>query len=138
MLKKILSKKHYIILAAIGFMVVISAFVSAETVKVNTWPVKDPNEPPFRMTIESVSSVKERGTLVSGTIERGKVYITDNVEIIGKDTTLKSTIIAVAMSSDGEEVYEAKKGDNVLLMLRGVEENQIKKGQIIAEPGSIK
>jgi elongation factor Tu len=93
-------------------------------------------EKPFLMPVEDVFSIKGRGTVATGRIERGKIKINDEVEVVGLRDTKKSVVTGVEMFKKSLEEGEA--GDNVGLLLRGIEREQIERGQVIAEPGSIK
>jgi len=97
-------------------------------------PVRD-IEKPFLMPVEDVFSIKGRGTVVTGRAERGKVKVNDTVEIVGiKDT--KSTVVT-GVEMFRKSMDEAQAGDNVGLLLRGIEKADVERGQVIAKPGSI-
>jgi elongation factor Tu len=91
---------------------------------------------PFLMPVEDVFSIKGRGTVGTGRIERGIVHVGDEVEIIGmsKDTR-KSVVTGVEMFN--KTLDEGQAGDNVGILLRGVEKKDLKRGQVVAKPGSI-
>jgi elongation factor Tu len=91
---------------------------------------------PFLMAIEDVFSIKGRGTVATGRIERGKVHINDEVEIIGFDKSSKTTVTGVEMFR--KQLDEGQAGDNVGCLLRGIEKEGIERGQVLAKPGSIK
>jgi elongation factor Tu len=91
---------------------------------------------PFLMSIEDVFSIKGRGTVATGRIERGKVKVGEEVEIIGLMKQSKKTVVT------GVEMFQktleyGMAGDNVGVLLRGVERNDIERGQVLAKPGSI-
>ena len=90
---------------------------------------------PFLMPIEDVFSIKGRGTVVTGRVERGKLKVNEEVEIVGIKATQKTVITGVEMFR--KTLDEAMAGDNVGLLLRGVEKNQVERGQVIAKPGTI-
>src|SRR5215467_12505540 len=90
---------------------------------------------PFLMAVEDVFSIKGRGTVATGRIERGKVHINDEVEIIGFDKSSKTTVTGVEMFR--KQLDEGQAGDNVGCLLRGVEKEGIERGQVLAKPGSI-
>ena len=90
---------------------------------------------PFLMAVEDVFSIKGRGTVATGRIERGIVKTGDEVEIIGFGDTRKTTITGVEMFR--KLLDEGQAGDNVGCLLRGVEKEQIERGQVLAKPGSI-
>jgi elongation factor Tu len=91
---------------------------------------------PFLMAVEDVFSIKGRGTVATGRIERGIVKINDEVEIIGFDKLTKSTITGVEMFR--KQMDEGQAGDNVGCLLRGIEKEGIERGQVLAKPGTIK
>ncbi len=90
---------------------------------------------PFLMSVEDVFSITGRGTVATGRIERGKVKTGENVEIVGIQDTRKSVVTGVEMFR--KVLDEGIAGDNVGILLRGVEKEQIERGQVIAAPGSI-
>jgi elongation factor Tu len=91
---------------------------------------------PFLMSIEDVFSIKGRGTVATGRIERGKVKVGDEVEIIGLMKAPKKTVVTgVEMFNKTLEYGVA--GDNVGVLLRGIERNEVERGQVLAKPGSI-
>ncbi len=91
---------------------------------------------PFLMPVEDVFSISGRGTVVTGRIERGIVRINDEVEIIGLKPTVKTTCTGVEMFR--KLLDDGQAGDNVGLLLRGVEKNDIERGMVLAKPGSVK
>ncbi len=97
-------------------------------------PVRDIDKP-FLMPIEDVFSIKGRGTVGTGKIERGKVKVGDAVEIVGFGQKLASTITGVEAFQ--KTLDEGQAGDNVGVLLRGVEKNQLERGQVICKPNSI-
>jgi elongation factor Tu len=90
---------------------------------------------PFLMAVEDVFSIKGRGTVATGRIERGKVHINDEVEIIGFDKSSKTIVTGVEMFR--KQLDEGQAGDNVGCLLRGIEKEGIERGQVLAKPGSI-
>jgi elongation factor Tu len=91
---------------------------------------------PFLMPIEDVFSIKGRGTVGTGRIERGQIKVGDNVEVVGLSKEVrKTTCTGVEMFN--KTLNEGQAGDNVGLLLRGVEKNDLERGQVIAAPGSI-
>jgi elongation factor Tu len=90
---------------------------------------------PFLMAVEDVFSIKGRGTVATGRIERGKVHINDEVEIIGFDKQSKTVVTGVEMFR--KQLDEGQAGDNVGCLLRGIEKEGIERGQVLAKPGSI-
>ena len=94
-----------------------------------------PKDQPFLMAIEDVFGIKGRGTVVTGRIERGTVNVGESIEIIGLKDTHTTTVTGVEMFNKTLATGEA--GDNVGCLLRGVEREEIERGQVLAAPGSI-
>jgi elongation factor Tu len=92
-------------------------------------------EKPFMMAVEDVFSIKGRGTVVTGRMDRGKVKVGDPVEIVGLRDTKQSVVTGVEMFHKSLE--EGMAGDNLGLLLRGIERDDIERGQVLAKPGSI-
>ncbi|MBI4097197.1 MAG: elongation factor Tu [Candidatus Levybacteria bacterium] len=90
---------------------------------------------PFLMPVEDVFSIKGRGTVVTGRIERGMVKINETVEIVGIKATTPTVVTGVEMFK--KQLDEGQAGDNVGLLLRGIEKDDVERGQVIAKPGSI-
>lgn len=105
---------------------------------VDTWIPIPPREvdKPFLMPVEDVFSITGRGTVATGRIETGKIHTGDQVDIIGLGEGLKSTVTGVEMFR--KILDDGQAGDNVGLLLRGVDKNDIKRGMVIAKPGSVK
>ena len=98
-------------------------------------PVRD-NEKPFLMPVEDIFSITGRGTVATGRIETGVIHTGDEVQIIGLgDEPKKSTVTGVEMFR--KILDEGEAGDNVGLLLRGIDKKDLKRGQVIAKPGSI-
>ena len=98
-------------------------------------PVRE-NEKPFLMPIEDIFSITGRGTVVTGRIERGTVHVNDAAEIVGFNDKPRSTVVT------GVEMFrklldQGEAGDNVGLLLRGIDKKEVKRGEVIAKPGSI-
>lgn len=91
---------------------------------------------PFLMPVEDVFSISGRGTVVTGRIEQGIVKVGDEVEISGFVDTVKTTVTGIEMFQ--KTLSEGQAGDNVGLLLRGVKKEDVRRGQVIAKPGSIK
>jgi elongation factor Tu len=94
-----------------------------------------PKDLPFLMPIEDVFGIKGRGTVVTGRIERGTVHVGDEIEIVGIKETRKTTVTGVEMFKKLLDAGEA--GDNVGCLLRGVERDDVERGQVLAKPASI-
>jgi len=90
---------------------------------------------PLLMPVEDVFSIKGRGTVVTGRIERGVVKVNETIEIVGMKATTSTVVTGVEMFK--KQLDEGQAGDNVGLLLRGVEKNDVERGQVIAKPGSI-
>ena len=97
-------------------------------------PKRDVDKP-FLMPVEDVFSITGRGTVGTGRIERGKIHVGDEVEIIGMGTHRKTVCTGVEMFR--KLLDEGMAGDNVGLLLRGVDKEELERGQVIAKPGSI-
>src|SRR5574341_1602669 len=91
---------------------------------------------PFLMPIEDVFGIKGRGTVVTGRVERGIVKAGEEVEIVGFGETRKTVCTGVEMFRKTLDSGEA--GDNVGCLLRGIEREDVERGQVLAKPGSIK
>ena len=99
-------------------------------------PVRSVDKP-FLMPVEDVFSIKGRGTVVTGRIERGIVKVGENVEIVGF-TELPRTVACTGVEMFQKTLDQGEAGDNVGLLLRGVERADVERGQVLAKPGSIK
>ena len=97
-------------------------------------PPRD-NDKPFLMPIEDVFSIKGRGTVATGRIEQGVINLNDEVEIVGIKATQKSVVTGIEAFKKNLDKGQA--GDNAGLLLRGIERDQIERGQVLAKPGSI-
>ena len=97
-------------------------------------PVR-PTDKPFLMPVEDVFTISGRGTVVTGRVERGIAKINEEMEIVGLKETRKTVITGVEMFK--KTLDEARAGDNVGLLVRGVEKDDVMRGQVIAKPGSI-
>ena len=97
-------------------------------------PVRELDKP-FLMPVEDVFSIKGRGTVVTGRIERGVVKVNETVEIVGVKPTQSTVVTGVEMFR--KSLDEGQAGDNVGLLLRGIDKDKVERGQVIAKPGSI-
>ena len=93
-------------------------------------------EKDFLMPIEDVFSIKGRGTVGTGRIERGKINVSDEVEIVGLSPEIRKTVVT-GVEMFNKTLDEGMAGDNVGLLLRGVEKDDLERGQVLAKPGSI-
>ena len=93
---------------------------------------------PFLMPIEDVFGIKGRGTVVTGRIERGKVKMTDTIEIIGMTEGAPRKTVVTGVEMFQKTLDEGVAGDNVGVLLRGIERTDVERGQVLAAPGSIK
>jgi len=91
---------------------------------------------PFQMPVEDVFSITGRGTVATGRIDKGKVKVGDEVEMVGFGTDKKTVVTGVEMFR--KLLDDGQAGDNVGLLLRGIEKTQIERGMVLAKPGSIK
>jgi elongation factor Tu len=90
---------------------------------------------PFLMPVEDVFSIKGRGTVATGRIERGKVNINEEVEIVGIKDTQKTVVTGIEMFK--KQLKEGQAGDNVGILLRGINREDIERGQVLAKPGTV-
>ncbi|ACI19234.1 elongation factor Tu [Dictyoglomus thermophilum] len=99
-------------------------------------PERDVDKP-FLMPIEDIFSITGRGTVVTGRVERGRVKVGDEVEIVGlSDEIKKSVVTGVEMFR--KQLDEAIAGDNIGILLRGIDKDEVERGQVVAAPGTIK
>jgi elongation factor Tu len=105
-----------------------------ETDKYIPKPERDVDRP-FLMPIEDIFSITGRGTVVTGRVERGRVHVGEEVEIVGFRDTRKTVVTGVEMFR--KLLDEGMAGDNVGLLLRGIEKDEVERGQVICKPGSI-
>ncbi len=97
-------------------------------------PVRD-NDKPFLMPVEDVFTITGRGTVATGRVERGMVKLNDTVEIVGIKDTISSVVTGLEMFRKLLDFAEA--GDNVGVLLRGIDRTQVQRGQVLAKPGSV-
>jgi len=97
-------------------------------------PVREIDKP-FLMAVEDVFSIKGRGTVATGRIERGVIKVNDEVEIVGYKPTKKTVVTGVEMFR--KLLDQGQAGDNVGCLLRGVEKSEVERGQVLAKPGTI-
>ena len=105
---------------------------------VDTWiplPPRDVDKP-FLMPVEDVFSITGRGTVATGRIEAGRVKVGDEVQILGLGADKKSVVTGVEMFR--KILDEGEAGDNVGLLLRGIDKNEVKRGMVICHPGQVK
>ena len=91
---------------------------------------------PFLMPIEDIFSITGRGTVATGRVERGTVKVQDTVEIVGL-TNEKRQVVVTGVEMFRKLLDEAYAGDNIGVLLRGVQRNEIERGQVLAKPGTI-
>ena len=104
---------------------------------VDTWiptPERD-NDKPFLMSIEDVFTITGRGTVVTGRVERGQLKLNDEVEIVGLKDTKKTVVTGIEMFRKQLDYAEA--GDNAGVLLRGINRDEVERGQVLAKPGSV-
>ncbi|MDJ0462355.1 elongation factor Tu [Streptomyces sp. H27-C3] len=88
---------------------------------------------PFLMPVENVLTITGRGTVVTGAVERGAVRVGDRVEVLGADTET----VVTGLETFGKPMDSAEAGDNVALLLRGIPRDAVRRGHVVAEPGSV-
>lgn len=91
---------------------------------------------PFLMPVEDVFTISGRGTVVTGRIERGVVNLNDEIEIVGIRDTKKTIVTGIEMFN--KSMKEGQAGDNVGILVRGIERTDVERGQVLAKPGSVK
>ena len=91
---------------------------------------------PFLMPIENVLTISGRGTVVTGAVERGSLRLGDAVEVVGLGETVSS--VAIGMETFGKSLESAEAGDNAAVLLRGVKRDEVRRGQVLALPGSVR
>ncbi|MFE4001602.1 elongation factor Tu [Nocardioides sp. YIM B13467] len=91
---------------------------------------------PFLMPIENVVTITGRGTVVTGAVERGSLKVGDAVEVVGLGATITST--AIGLETFGKSLESADAGDNAAVLLRGVKRDEVRRGQVVALPGSVR
>src|SRR5574344_307089 len=104
---------------------------------VDSWidtPVRE-NDKPFLMSIEDVFTITGRGTVVTGRVERGKLNLNDEIEIVGIRDTRKTVVTGIEMFRKQLDFAEA--GDNAGVLLRGIARENVERGQVLAKPGSV-
>ena len=94
-----------------------------------------PIDQPFLMPIEDVMTITGRGTVVTGRVERGEVKLQDEVEIVGIKPSTKTVVTGVEMFR--KLLDQAEAGDNIGVLLRGVQRTDVERGQVLAKPGTI-
>lgn len=99
-------------------------------------PERDVDKP-FLMPVEDVFTITGRGTVATGRVERGKVRVSEEVEIIGLTSESKKTVVT-GVEMFRKTLDEAQAGDNIGVLLRGVQRNEVERGQVLAKPGSVK
>jgi len=97
-------------------------------------PVRDLDKP-FLMPIEDIFSIEGRGTVVTGRVERGKVKVNEEVEVVGLKPTQKTVVTGIEMFN--KLLDEGMAGDNVGALLRGLKKDDVERGQVLAKPGSV-
>ncbi len=97
-------------------------------------PVRATDQP-FLMAIEDVFSIAGRGTVATGRIERGIVHPNEDVELVGLNPTVKTTVVSIEMFN--KTLDEGRAGDNVGILLRGLKKEEVERGQVLSQPGSI-
>ncbi len=91
---------------------------------------------PFLMPIENVLTISGRGTVVTGAVEQGTLRLGDAVEVVGLGPTITST--AIGLETFGKSLESAEAGDNAAVLLRGIKRDEVRRGQVVALPGSVR
>ena len=97
-------------------------------------PVRDTDKP-FLMPVEDIFSIEGRGTVVTGRIERGKVKVNEEIEVVGLAPTQKTVVTGIEMFN--KQLDEGMAGDNAGVLLRGLKKEDVTRGQVLAKPGSV-
>jgi elongation factor Tu len=97
-------------------------------------PVREIDKP-FLMAVEDVFTIQGRGTVVTGRVDRGKIKVNEEIEIVGLKATQKSVVTGLEMFR--KTLDEAQAGDNIGVLLRGIEKDQVERGQVLAKTGSL-
>ena len=95
-----------------------------------------PIDQPFLMPIEDVMTISGRGTVVTGRVERGQLKVQDTVEIVGLSKEKKQTVVT-GLEMFRKSLDEAEAGDNIGVLLRGIQRTEVERGQVLAKPGTI-
>ena len=98
-------------------------------------PVREVDKP-FLLAIEDIFSITGRGTVVTGRVERGRIKVGDSVEIVGMSKEVRKTV-ATGLEMFRKTLDEARAGDNIGVLLRGIEKNEVRRGMVLAAPGTI-
>ena len=98
-------------------------------------PQRDTDKP-FLMPVEDVFTITGRGTVATGRVERGTLHLNDNLEILGVKEDVQTTVVT-GIEMFRKQLDEAQAGDNIGALLRGVNRDQIVRGQVLAKPGTV-
>ncbi|MFI6873274.1 elongation factor Tu [Streptomyces sp. NPDC050400] len=93
---------------------------------------------PFLLSVENVMTISGRGTVVTGAVERGRVRVGDRVRVYGAESLKEGETVVTGVETFGKPMEEAQAGDNVALLLRGVPRDAVRRGHVVAEPGSLR
>lgn len=93
---------------------------------------------PFLLSVENVMTISGRGTVVTGAVERGRVRVGDRVRVYGAESLKEGETVVTGVETFGKPMDEAQAGDNVALLLRGVPRDAVRRGHVVAEPGTVK
>ncbi|MFF3491591.1 elongation factor Tu [Streptomyces sp. NPDC002795] len=93
---------------------------------------------PFLLSVENVMTISGRGTVVTGAVERGRVRVGDRVRVYGAESLKEGETVVTGVETFGKPMEEAQAGDNVALLLRGVPRDAVRRGHIVAEPGTVR
>ena len=129
------TREHVLLARQVGVPYIVVALNKCDAVDKNVpQPARDIDKP-FLMPIEDIFSISGRGTVVTGRIERGKVKVGEDVEIVGFRETRKTVVTGVEMFK--KQLDEGMAGDNAGLLLRGTAKEDVERGMVLAKPGSI-
>src|SRR6266566_2564214 len=129
------TREHILLARQVGVPSIVVALNKVDAVdSYIPTPARD-IEKPFLMPVEDIFTIQGRGTVATGRVERGKVKVNETVEVVGIRPTIKTVVTGVEMFK--KLLDEGTAGDNVGLLLRGVERKDIERGQVISKPGSI-
>ncbi len=92
---------------------------------------------PFLLPVENVLTITGRGTVVTGAVERGRIRIGDRVSLLGGESEPGETVVVTGLETFGKPMESAEAGDNVALLLRGVHREAVRRGHVVAAPGSV-
>src|SRR5499427_1714267 len=129
------TREHVLLARQVGVPYIVVALNKCDAVDESVPLPQRETDKPFLMPIEDIFSISGRGTVVTGRIERGKVKVGEDVEIVGFRDTRKTVVTGVEMFK--KQLDEGMAGDNAGLLLRGIGKEEVERGMVLAKPGSI-